>query len=635
MKKINYMCGIAGKIYFKNKKVSVGDLNLMSEKIAHRGPDDKGIYISYNKNVGLVNRRLAVIDLSEKGHQPMSYDKRYWITTNSEIYNYKEEKNKLEKAGYFFNSDCDTEVILALYKMYGVDCLKHLRGMFAFCIYDEHNQTLFLARDRIGVKPLKYFLNDDVLIFASELKAILTQKEVKTKIDNFSIYSYLTYGYVPSPYTGFENIKKLEPGHYIYINLKKKIFINKKYWQPIFKNKLHLSEMAWCQKILSTLEDSTKIRLISDVPLGCSLSGGVDSSGVVACMSQFSTKPVKTFTIIFKDKNLSEAKYAKNIARRYHTEHYELKAEPTSVEILPQLAYQYEEPFADASNVVTYMVSKLAKKYVTVLLNGDGGDENFAGYPNRYFRLKRDVDYIKWITTIRPFAIKALRGLSKVYSNNKIDRSLKFLEKSKLPLYRKFASYSQIYTPEEIQSLATGDLAAYNFSENIYKPVQECFELFKGRDLKDAGLKFDLLHFLPDQLLAKVDIAGFAVSLESRSPFLDYKMIELANRIPFNLKVKNGESKYILKKALEKIVPKVNLYRPKVGFTIPLDKWFAGKINKYAFSILLSRYSKVRNFFDMNIVRNMVKSNNRNEDFGPRIWSLLSLELWLRSYFPQ
>ncbi len=619
------MCGIAGIAYFKKyKTIRPSSLKAMSEKISHRGPDDEGIYLSKKHDVGLVNRRLAIIDLSQKGHQPMQYLDRYIITFNGEIYNFQEIRKALENQNYKFISNTDTEIILALYAKYKEGCLNHLRGMFAFAIYDQKEETIFIARDRIGKKPLKYYLDDEKIIFASELKAILTQTSVKKEVDYHAIHLYLTFGYTPSPLTGFIGIKKLEPGSYMFLNLKNKSVKKKRYWQPILKNKLHLSESEWSTKILDTLEESTRLRMISDVPVGAFLSGGVDSSGVVATMAGLSTKPIKTFTISFNDKGLDESQHAGRIAKLYKTDHHILTVKPQNVEILPNLAEQFEEPFADASGVVTYLVSKMAREHVTVVLNGDGGDENFAGYPNRYMRLKRDVDYDYWIQNMRPFAARALKSFPKVSQ---------FLERAKFPLYHRFASYNKIFGPEEILNHAKGDLLNAAEKQNPYDIVNKCFEMFKGKDMKDAGLKFDLLYFLPDQLLTKMDIASMAVSLEARSPLLDHKMIELAGKIPFSLKVKKGESKYIFKKALERIVPKENLYRQKVGFTIPLDRWFSGKLNSYAESLLLSDDSFVRQIIDPETIKSMISDKNNTEDFGPRIWSLMSLELWFKAYF--
>lgn len=628
------MCGIAGKVYLENGVVNPNELVKMGNAIAHRGPDDSGIYISQSKKVGLANRRLAVIDLSIKGHQPMEYLNRYWITYNGEIYNFKFLRKKLEKSGYKFNSNTDTEVVLALYDKYKSGCLEYLRGMFAFAIYDTKEETIFLARDRVGVKPLKYFSNSKVFIFASELKAILTQSEVKVNPDFKAITMYLLYSYVPSPLTGFVGIQKLEPGHFLIIDLKRKNIIKKRYWEPVYVNKLKLNESEWCNQILTTLEESTRLRMISDVPIGAFLSGGVDSSAVVATMASLSPKPIETFTIIFKDKRFSEAEHANRLSKFYNTNHHEIYVKPTSIDQLPYIIRQYEEPFADASSLVSYMVSKLARKSVTVVLNGDGGDENFAGYPNRYLRLQRDIYFNHWITKIRPSALVVLKHLGKISKSKMIERGTKFLIKSKLPLYQRFISYSHIFNYDEIADMTIGDLNKYDYSEKVFEPVKLCFDLFKGKDMKDAGLKFDLFYYLPDDLLAKIDIATMAYSLEARSPFLDHKMIELACKIPFNLKTKNGITKYILKKALEKLVPKENLYRSKMGFTIPLDNWFEGStFKKYVKVKLLGKNTVIRNYIKTENIREMLTRHSKENDYGQRIWSLLALELWFKSYF--
>ena len=486
--------------------------------------------------------------------------------------------------------------------------------MFAFAIYDTHDKTLFLARDRLGKKPLKYFFNSSVFIFASELKAILTQPEVKVTPDQLAIQKYFLYGYVPAPLTGFDNVKKLEPGHFIQINIPRKSFIKKCYWKPRYRQKLNLTQKQWSTKILETLEESTKLRMISDVPLGAFLSGGVDSSAVVAMMALNSKEKIKTFTVIFENQKYSEKKYADLIVKKYKTDHTEILAKPTSVLKLPEIAYQYEEPFSDNSAIVSFLISKEASKYVKVILNGDGGDENFAGYPNRYLRLKRDVDYAKWISTLRPLSALKIKKVSK------------FLDKSKLPLFERFASYNHVFSLPEILSMSKGDLNKTMSSNNLYKYVRNTFKNFHGKDIKDAGLKFDLMYFLPDQLLTKMDIASMRYSLEARSPLLDQKMVELACKIPFNLKIRGSETKYIFKKALENIVPKENLYRPKVGFTIPLEEWFKGNLNKYFESKVISKKSLINNF---------INPEKIVIDTEPKKWNLLMFELWLESYFKQ
>jgi asparagine synthase (glutamine-hydrolysing) len=628
------MCGIAGKIYWQTGKNNEKDLLSMAKAIHYRGPDDQGVFINSDKTVGLVNLRLAIQDLSPKGHMPMNFKNRYTITYNGEIYNFKETRKRMEKEGYKFKSHSDTEVILALYDKYKEGCLKYLRGMFAFALYDHEAQIVFIARDRIGKKPVKYFYNNEVFIFASELKALFTQKEVKKEPDYGAIHDYLTYGYIPSPKTGFVGIQKLEPGTFLHIDLKKNTVEKKKYWEPDFSAKLELSEKEWCRRILNELEESVKLRMISDVPVGAFLSGGVDSSAVVAMMAMNSKQPIKTFTIAFKEPEFNETEYAQNIVDRYKTDHTILEANPENIEILPHLAYQYEEPFADASSVVTYMVSKLAREHVTVILNGDGGDELFAGY-DRYKRLKRDamIDEMKYLHPLMHFAAKNIDSKNKWL--NQIDR---FLEKAKLPLADRFVTYNSYFTNEEkerLLSLRGGNPTWQSF--NSYELYRNKFSQSNALDPRDAALYADLTTYLPDDLLVKVDIASMANSLEARSPILDHQFIELACKMDFDLKVrgnvKNAELKYIFKKALEPIVPKENLYRPKRGFSIPLSKWFSGDLNKYTKSILLNKNAKTKDLLNQSEIKRMLEAHSETEDYGPKLWNLLSLELWFQAYF--
>ena len=624
------MCGIAGKVLLGVGQITLYDLKQMSLKIERRGPDDEGIFISPDRKVGLVNRRLAIIDLSRKGHQPMNYRDKYMITYNGEIYNFLSEKKKLERQGYKFHSGTDTEVILALYDKYKENCLRYIRGMFAFAIYDSQEETLFLARDRIGKKPLKYYFKNGNLIFASELKAILTQKEVSATVDYLAIHHYLTYGFAPAPLTGFENIKKLKPGHYLLVNLRKKTFKTACYWRPDFGVKLNLGIEEWSKRILEELEEATRLRMVADVPVGALLSGGVDSSAVVAMMAKHSKNSVKTFSITFKEKEYNEASYARKVAKMFNTQHSELVAEPTSVEMLPDLVYQYEEPYANSSAIVMYMISKLAKKYVTVALNGDGGDESFAGY-DRYCRFKRDVALNNILKYVRPVGIP----LTKTFDNiSALKRANKFLVKSQLSLAERFVSYNSFFLNTEKSDLYTDYFQNLIGNANSNEIVSENFGNSKAKDLKDQALYSDLVSYLPDDLLAKADIASMAVSLELRSPFLDHKMIELAAKIPFDLKVHGlCLKKFILKKSLEKILPKDILYRKKAGFSIPLSKWFEGELKEYASLELLSKGSKTKSFFKKEILKSMLKTHNEKNDMGNKLWAVLTLELWLKSFF--
>ncbi len=627
------MCGIVGKINLNSKAVPEKDIKVMADKIAHRGPDDEGIWVE--ENVGLGNRRLAIIDLSKKGHMPMAYDrKRLVITFNGEIYNFETERKRLERLGYRFKSKTDTEVVLALYQEYGVNCLKYLRGMFALAIYDRRDKTLFLARDRVGKKPLKYFFDEKVFIFASELKAILTQKEVKKEVDFEAIHEYLTYGYVPAPKTGFKNIYKLEPGHYLWLDLEKRSLEKRRFWKLDFSNKLELATEEWQEKILRTLEESTRMRMMADVPVGAFLSGGVDSSAVVAMMSKVAKQPVKTFAIGYKNSRVDETPFARIVAERFQTDHIELYVEPMEAELLPWLAYQYEEPFADSSILVTYLVSKLAREKVTVILNGDGGDENFAGY-GRYNKWKWFTWFQEQVWLNNPLVHRSLDELDRLVKHKLTKRIKQFSDRLKENPVQRFIFWNSYFGEEEKKEIYKNDKLRRLLGQDAREFYINRFGETGSRNLRDQALYADISSYLPEDLLIKVDIASMAVGLEGRSPFLDHKMLELCAKMPFELKVKGfGGHKYVLKKALEGILPEEILQRPKMGFSLPLRDWFKGKLNSYTKSRLLKEKAVVRNWFEEDEIKRMLKEHDgEGKDFGPRLWSLLMLELWWEAYF--
>ncbi len=626
------MCGISGKISTGSKDIADFEIRKMTDCIAHRGPDDEGIYISESRKVGLGHRRLSIIDLSKKGHQPMTYENRYVITFNGEIYNYKTEKLKLVRLGYKFRSNSDTEVLLALFDKYGPECLKRLRGFFAFAIYDKVKNTVFLARDRLGKKPLKYYFDGTMFIFASELKAILSQPEVHKSPDFQAINNYLTFGYVPAPRTGFTDIYKLEPGHYMILDIAKKTLTNHKYWQPDFSEKLDLTESEWKTKIIDLLEESVKLRMIADVPVGAFLSGGVDSSAVVALMAKNSNTKVKTFTIGFKEERYDETKYAKRIVEMYKTDHHEFIVEPEKIDLLPELVRQYEEPYANSSNIIAYLVSKIAREHVKVILNGDSADELFAGY-DRYLRVKRDAVFDPYKSIISPLGSTISNAAYSVFKSKQFLRAKKYFNKSNLDFIAKYLSYiNYLDSGDKTVILSTKFQKALDVG-NPAEIIRKKFEEAGNVGILDKVLYFDLTTYFPDDLLTKVDIASMSVGLEARSPFMDHKLVEIACKIPFNLKVKGFTFKYILKKSLEDLVPKENLYRKKMGFSIPLDKWFTGDLNSYARSILLSKRTKTRGFYNTQYVKKMLDQHTEQNDFGNKLWALLTLELWFRSYF--
>lgn len=628
------MCGIAGKICFNGNSVSEQDILKMNEKIKHRGPDDGGIYVSPDRKVGLGHRRLSIIDLSPLGHQPMSYLDRYWIVFNGEIYNFQEKRMMLQKAGYAFKSKSDTEVITALYDKFGKKSLEHLRGMFAFAIYDEKEKTIFCARDRVGKKPFKYFLDDNVFLFASELKAILTQPEYKREPDYLAVHHYLTLQYCPAPFTGFKDIKKLEPAHYLLIDLKTKKIEKQRYWKLDYSKKLDLSEEEWRKKILEKLEESVRLRMISDVPLGAFLSGGIDSSAVVAMMSKLSKNPVKTFSIGFEEEKYNELKYARMIAKKFKTDHTEFIVRPNAIEVLPMLVRQYEEPYADSSALPTYYISKLTRDHVTVALNGDGGDENFAGY-SRYSAFKFSLWYEK-MRFLNKSIISPMAGfLNKKIKNTLFERIHRFSESISDEYKHRYTIYTSFFTNKQKGYLYTEDFRKKTWKNNTYDLIADKFSEAETYDRMDQMLYADFSAYLPEDLLAKVDISTMSVALEGRSPFLDHEFLELSAKIPFNLKLKGlNNKKYILKKALEKLIPREILYRKKMGFSIPISNWFKNDLKKYANEILLSEKITRRGMFEKNEVKKILNHHSEtNVDYSQHIWALLTLELWFREYF--
>jgi len=628
------MCGITGKICFGKNVVIKTDIKKMSDAIVHRGPDSDGIYISPNQKVGFGFRRLAIIDLTVLGNQPMSYLNRYWIVFNGEIYNYQKEREKLILSGYRFKSQCDTEVIMALYDKYGVKCVNHLRGMFSFAIYDEKENTVFCARDRVGKKPFKYFLNDDVFMFGSELKAILTQPEYKKEPDYVAVHHYLTLQYCPAPLTGFKDIKKLEPAHYLLIDLNTKKIEKKQYWKLDYSKKLNLSEDEWKKRIMEKLEESVKLRMISDVPIGAFLSGGIDSSAVVALMSKHSKTPIKTFSIGFNEEKYNELKYAKMVADKFKTDHTEFIVKPDAIAMLPDLVRQYEEPYADSSALPTYYVSKLTRDFVTVALNGDGGDENFGGY-GRYSIQKFGLWYDNILPLHRLFILPISKFLAQNFKTTFFDRAYRFAKTLADDYSRRYVNYICYFTNEMKEEIYTDGFKKKVVGIDSYDIVASKFKEAGTKDKMDQTLYADFNTYLPDDLMAKVDIDTMAVSLEGRSPFLDHEMLELTAKIPFDLKIKGrNNKKYILKEALRGLVPDEVMFRPKMGFGIPIDVWFRGDLKKYSYGILLSKKALSRGIFKKEAIKKILDTHTKTKiSYAYHIWALITLELWFREYF--
>ena len=557
------MCGIAGILDLKGRAVEQPVLERLCACLAHRGPDDEGFHVE--GNVGLGQRRLSIIDLSS-GRQPMSNeDGTVWVTFNGEIYNFLELRTELEAHGHRFATRSDTEVIVHAFEQYGTGCLRRFRGMFAFAIWDQKRRLLFLARDRIGKKPLFYARADGQFVFASELQALLQHPGVRSgrELDPAALDEYLTYGYIPAPGTAFRNVFKLPPGHFLTLDLPEEEggvgAVEPRvepYWRLEYTPKLDLDEdeNEAAEGLLEVLTEAVRLRLIADVPLGALLSGGVDSSVVVALMSRLSDRPVKTFSIGFDEKAFNELPYARLVARRYGTDHHELIVRARALDVLPTLVRHYGEPFADSSAIPSYYVAQLTRRYVTVALNGDGGDECFAGYErylgsglaDRYQRIPRPVR----VGMIEPLAALIPGTLPR---RNRLSQAKRFLQVAAQPAARRYLRWVTYFTPEQKQGLYTPEFRARlgEHEGGAWLLHQFADVRREGCNHLDALLATDVRSYLPYDLLVKMDIATMASSLEARSPFLDHKVMEFAARLPARYKLRGTTLKYLLKKVAQ------------------------------------------------------------------------------------
>jgi asparagine synthase (glutamine-hydrolysing) len=626
------MCGIVG---FVNKNSSdAADrkiLERMNRCIVHRGPDEDGFYVK--ENAALAMRRLAIIDLAG-GQQPIfNHDKTKAIVFNGEIYNFQELRKDLEKDGNRFYTDSDTEVILHLYEKYGTECVQHLRGMFAFAVWDEREKSLFIARDRVGKKPLLYAHrpNGD-LVFASEFTAMLAHPEVSRRIDWDALDSYLSYLCIPAPQTAFQDIRKLEPGHWLV--WKDGEIKTNRYWLPDFSKKIDISSQEAEEETLRILREATKLRLISEVPLGAFLSGGVDSSAIVALMARESEKPVRTFSIGFEEEDFSELKYARAVAKHVGAEYNEFVVKPDALEVLPTLVRHYGEPYADSSAIPTYYVSKETRKYVTVALNGDGGDESFAGY-ERHAAMRIAEIYHRFPKLLRKFLVEAPIGL---VPTSEIKRSRardvkRFLEAASLPKTERYFRWMSTFPRDTKKDLYTEDFREMTAANDPLSFLGRWFEKANGAGILDTTLLTDQMTYLPNDLLVKVDIASMANSLEARSPFLDHKVIEFAASLPESVKMKRFETKSLLKRVAAKLVPPEVVYRRKMGFGVPVGKWFRGEMKSFVGEVLLSEKSLKRGIVKPEAVERYVREHSAAErDHAFQIWTLLMLELWFREF---
>jgi asparagine synthase (glutamine-hydrolysing) len=554
-------------------------------------------------------------------------DGTIWITFNGEIYNFEELRDDLLKAGHRFRSKTDTEVILHLYKEKGVECLHDLRGMFAFAIWDARERTLFLARDRLGKKPLYYRIDGEGIAFASEPKAFLADPGFKPQPNLEAISHYLTYQYVPSPFSAFQGIRKLPPAHYLLVkNGNVSIY---RYWKLRYGLKRQLTEDEACEELLAGLREAVKIRLISDVPLGAFLSGGIDSGTIVALMAEMSASPVKTFSIGFEEKGYDETPYARLVAQRYGTDHHEFVVRPDAVEIFPKLVWHYGEPFADSSAIPTYYLAKLTRQHVTVALNGDAGDENFAGY-DRYLANVLAGRYERIPQVLRRSFEALVRAIpAPARSRTFLSRGKRFFEALAEPPERRYARWVSHFHPTLKAELCTEDFQRAAGGSDSVEMLLDVYRASDAPDFIDATLDVDVNTYLPNDLLVKVDIATMAHGLEGRSPLLDHEFMEFCASLPSHYKLRGRVKKYIFKKAVRGLLPQEIIERPKMGFGVPLETWFRRDLREMAYDLLLSPRAMGRGYFRKDVVQRLLDEHVQGlRAWHYPLWNLLMLELW-------
>lgn len=625
------MCGITGRLNYKAEIPDVTLIRKMAGTIIHRGPDDEGIYTA--PHIALAQRRLAIIDLNPNAKAPLANeDNTIWVTFNGEIYNFQELRADLIARGHRFRVNSDTEVIVHLYEEYGTECLARMRGMFAFALWDQHKKILFAARDRLGKKPFYYTQTGSSFIFGSEIKAITADPEVSRTPNYAALDQYLTWQYVPSPLTAFEGIRKLPPGHFLIAGTDGSLKIEQ-YWEPPLEaEKFRLSAEEIAAELLALLREAVRMRMISDVPLGAFLSGGIDSGAIVALMAGESNQPVKTFSIGFEDERYNELPYARLLAERYGTEHHEYIVKPDVAETLPLLVRHYNEPFADSSALPTYYVSRMTRQEVTVALSGDGGDEIFAGY-NHY------EDVARWERMdVVPTPVRKVTGglMTSVleaipYSNTgaKLARGFQMVGGT---LPERYAVQMSIVKAQEKEQCYTANFQGLS-RESAAQTAWHSLPWHPAHNSVDWMMWHDQHFYLPDCLTVKVDIASMASSLEVRSPLMDHKFVEFAARIPTHLKTRNGVRKLIFKQAVKDLLPAEILSKPKTGFAVPLGRWFRTDLAGLLRETLLSERARQRDLLNQSALRAMLdEQESGRRDWSNRLWAFLFLELWFREF---
>ena len=621
------MCGIAGIYYFDpDRLVADADLRAMTDRIVHRGPDDAGYHVEGNVGIGM--RRLSIIDVAG-GHQPIyTPDGRFVIVFNGEVYNFKEKRSELERSGQSFATHSDTEVVLRLYAEHGIDFVDHLNGMFGLAILDRAARELVVVRDRIGIKPLYYYRDGEKLLFASEIKAILAHPQVRPELDRDGLAAYLRYGFTPSPYTLFKGIRKVSPAHWL--RLRPGEFTEHEYWRVSYRDKFEPNEAELKERLYELLGDSVRRQMIADVPLGAFLSGGFDSSGIVHLMSEIDNRPVNTYSIGFGKgfAAYNELDAAGRFARDYHTAHHEIVVTPDVADLLPILVGALDEPVADSSFLVTYLVAKLARESVTVILSGVGGDELFGGY-RRYLNVPLSRYMQRVPRHLRGFVTGLVNRLpvdrnGRLLNLARLARA--YLASAELPLAEQYRRYTLLFDDALVHELApqAGELSDY-----YARLFGEC----DSEEVLDRMMYFDLKMSLPEQLLMLTDKMTMAVSLEARVPFLDHRVVEFAARLPTDLKVKGLRLRHLQKEAFRGRLPDYVYEQRKKGFGAPVGVWLRNELRPMVAELLNESHLKAQGIFDPRCVARLVNDHyNQRSDYTDQLLSLIVFQLWYQAY---
>jgi asparagine synthase (glutamine-hydrolysing) len=615
------MCGIAGIVSLEGKPVFEQEVRDMCMSIAHRGPDDEGYYVG--PAVGLGMRRLSIIDIAS-GRQPVrNEDGTVWVVFNGEIYNFRELRRDLQRRGHVFYTHTDTETIVHLYEEYGKRLVDHLRGMFGFALWDERKRQLLLARDRVGIKPLYYAEAGGRILFASELKSILQLPEVERNLSWSAVSHLFTFLSTPPTEAIIDGVRKLEPGHLLTATPGHAPVIES-YWDLEFAADYGRESGYFVDRVRELLDESVRLHMVSDVPVGAFLSGGIDSSAIVGTAAPLTAAPLKTFSIGFKESDYNELDHARLVAKEFQTDHHELTLGPDALGELEDLAWHLDEPFGDSSAIPTYMVSKLASQSVKVVLSGDGGDELFAGY-DKYLVEERERGY----TPLPALARSVLGKIGRTMPNGMRGRN--YLRHRSLAGAERYLDSCTLFRRDDLKRLFRPDAFELLAPYEPWRPKVACMELGNGNWL--TGLqRLDVKNYLPLDILTKVDRMSMAHSIETRVPLLDHKLVEFAATIPPEMNLRDGTTKYVLKQAMRGILPDGIIDRPKHGFAVPLGYWFRGKLGAYVRDLLLGESARRRGLFNGSYIESLVAQHERGRNLDLQLWTLISFELWARVF---